>query len=493
MIMGDQKKDRGWAEYDIKRSKIKVNTGLKPKDLMLIPARVALALQGDGWYLRSDVIWHKPNPMPESVTDRPTKAHEYVFLMSKGERYYYDATAIAEEGSIESMKRMQRGVGDNHKNVNGAPGQTPHSMNRPRPHAARGANFTSFSGSTLGPKVSTTLYTDNGSFDAWGWLDLGQSQVCVSDTVTLEAQCFKVIELIGFKIRVKAPEGDFVVNLQTPPNLPAMLASEVISLLRQSSLGGPIQPAILNASASPSGAILAGHINGEPFPGTLVGAKVVGLKCALVSGEFFSAVITLNCNEVDFTLFVWGTLGSAHCNVSFFPEGHNNIIPETPQKRNRRSVWTVATQPFSGAHFAVFPAKLIEPMILASTSEVGVCGACGGPWVRVVERVKGENGSYNGSSFHKGKSKEAREHLSIVGEQERTAATVTTGWRPSCACADAPTVPAVVLDPFAGSGTTLEVTIANRRKGIGIDANPTYATELAAERLNGTQITMGVF
>lgn len=68
--------------------------GLKPKDLCGIPWRVAFALQADGWYLRSDIIWHKPNPMPESVTDRPTKAHEYVFLMSKSARYYYDAGAI---------------------------------------------------------------------------------------------------------------------------------------------------------------------------------------------------------------------------------------------------------------------------------------------------------------------------------------------------------------------------------------------------------------
>jgi len=70
--------------------------GLKPKDLCGVPWRVALALQASGWWLRCDIIWHKPNPMPESVTDRPTRAHEYVFLMSKAEHYAYDATAIAE-------------------------------------------------------------------------------------------------------------------------------------------------------------------------------------------------------------------------------------------------------------------------------------------------------------------------------------------------------------------------------------------------------------
>ena len=71
--------------------------GLKPKDLCLIPFRLAIALQADGWYLRSDIIWHKPNPMPESVTDRPTKSHEYIFLMSKSAKYYFDQEAVRED------------------------------------------------------------------------------------------------------------------------------------------------------------------------------------------------------------------------------------------------------------------------------------------------------------------------------------------------------------------------------------------------------------
>ena len=73
--------------------------GLKPKDLIGIPWRVAFALQADGWYLRQDIIWHKPNPMPESVRDRCTKAHEYIFLLAKSERYFFDAHAIAEPAS----------------------------------------------------------------------------------------------------------------------------------------------------------------------------------------------------------------------------------------------------------------------------------------------------------------------------------------------------------------------------------------------------------
>jgi len=78
--------------------------GLKPKDLIGIPWRVAFALQADGWYLRSDIIWHKPNPMPESVKDRPTKSHEYIFLMSKNRTYYYDQESIKTPVKQENMK-----------------------------------------------------------------------------------------------------------------------------------------------------------------------------------------------------------------------------------------------------------------------------------------------------------------------------------------------------------------------------------------------------
>ena len=76
---------------------IKPQGAIKAKDLVGIPWRVAFALQSDGWWLRQDIIWHKPNPMPESVTDRCTKAHEYVFLLAKNERYYYDAKEVAEK------------------------------------------------------------------------------------------------------------------------------------------------------------------------------------------------------------------------------------------------------------------------------------------------------------------------------------------------------------------------------------------------------------
>ena len=85
---------RGNNDYGVTRPKPSEN--IKPKDLIGIPWRVAFALQQDGWYLRQDIIWHKPNPMPESVTDRCTKSHEYIFLLTKSANYYYDAESIKE-------------------------------------------------------------------------------------------------------------------------------------------------------------------------------------------------------------------------------------------------------------------------------------------------------------------------------------------------------------------------------------------------------------
>lgn len=90
----------------------KADTGLRPKNLLGIPWRVAFALQADGWYLRQDIIWHKPNPMPESVTDRCTKAHEYVFMLSKSARYFFDANAIKEPVSDNEVTRARNSRAD---------------------------------------------------------------------------------------------------------------------------------------------------------------------------------------------------------------------------------------------------------------------------------------------------------------------------------------------------------------------------------------------
>jgi DNA modification methylase len=100
----------------------KAPDGLKEKDLIGIPWMLAFALRADGWYLRQDIIWHKPNPMPESVTDRCTKAHEYIFLMSKSPRYYYDAEAVKEPAVQAGRVRNDKIGGNKGDDVHHSPG-----------------------------------------------------------------------------------------------------------------------------------------------------------------------------------------------------------------------------------------------------------------------------------------------------------------------------------------------------------------------------------
>lgn len=87
-----------------------VQEGIKEKDLMMIPNRVAIALQDAGWYIRSEIIWHKPNPMPESIKDRPTSAHEKIWLITKSKKYYYDADSIREPLASNSLKRLNQDI-----------------------------------------------------------------------------------------------------------------------------------------------------------------------------------------------------------------------------------------------------------------------------------------------------------------------------------------------------------------------------------------------
>ena len=111
--------------------------GCKPKDLIGIPWLVALALRGDGWYLRSSIIWHKGNAMPESTRDRPTRCYEYVFLLTKSKKYFYDWQAVAEPIALTTAGRLKSGVSKGNKYNVTVPGQNqPQKINRPREKGA---------------------------------------------------------------------------------------------------------------------------------------------------------------------------------------------------------------------------------------------------------------------------------------------------------------------------------------------------------------------
>jgi site-specific DNA-methyltransferase (cytosine-N4-specific) len=118
----------------------KRGNGLKPKDLVGMPWRIAFALQTDGWWLRSEIIWHKPNPMPESITDRPTKSHEQIFLFARSSSYYYNLEAIAEPVSSETHARAARGRSGDHKWADGGPGTHTIAMSPPSAGRVPGVN-----------------------------------------------------------------------------------------------------------------------------------------------------------------------------------------------------------------------------------------------------------------------------------------------------------------------------------------------------------------
>jgi DNA modification methylase len=245
--------------------------GLKPKDLVGVPWRVAFALQEDGWWLRSDIIWSKPSPMPESVTDRPTKSHEYLFLLTKSEKYYYDGKAVAEV-------------------------------------AVKG--------------------------NAGSEFNIGKT-------------------------------GEYQLNR--------------------------------------------------------------------ASGK----------------------------------------LRTFDKTRNKRSVWTIATVPYFGAHFATFPPLLVEPCILAGTSGKGVCAKCGAPWKRDTEII-----------VHAGHQKRLDEtRFKCASGSLSQSITKFKGWIPSCKC-NAACIPATVLDPFGGVGTTSLVAEQLGRNSILIELNPQYA-KTSARRVKG--------
>ena len=152
--------------------------------------------------------------------------------------------------------------------------------------------------------------------------------------------------------------------------------------------------------------------------------------------------------------------------------------------RNKRTVWTIATQPYPEAHFATFPEKMVEPCIRAGTSERGNCAECGKPWVRVVEKTDPPLRDVN--SEYPGKHTIATRKYK---HDESGPIQKTLGWKPSCSCDTEETVSPIVLDPFMGSGTVGLVAKKLNRDYVGIELNPEYI-EMAEKRIRGK---MGLF
>jgi hypothetical protein len=170
----------------------------------------------------------------------------------------------------------------------------------------------------------------------------------------------------------------------------------------------------------------------------------------------------------------------------FAKQGLHDFL--NPAGRNARTVWTIATQPYPEAHFATFPEELPRRCIMAGTSERGVCPQCGAPWTRVVERAEAPHTGDTTSAYPEGTTANRLALLRQASRQnghEYAPSNTTTGWQPSCYHDDVrrpSPIPATVLDPFAGSGTSILVALQLNRSAIGIELSPTYA-QLARRRV----------
>lgn len=157
-----------------------------------------------------------------------------------------------------------------------------------------------------------------------------------------------------------------------------------------------------------------------------------------------------------------------------------------PGGRNKRSVWTVPSQPYSGAHFATFPVGLVEPCVLASTSAYGVCPDCGAPWKRILKPSE-RYARHLGKSYHDHSQDSERGMMQAKHKDFHAVSSeyITTDWQPTCRCDAGEPAPATVLDPFCGSGTVGEVCRKFGREFIGLDLNMKYLRDQALARAEG--------
>jgi DNA modification methylase len=267
---------------------------IPPGNTIGIPWRTALALQADGWTLRQDIIWHSPNKMPESVESRCSKAHEYVFLLTKqGSGYFFDHEAIKEPSSESSGWAKQRAKGRN----------------------------------------------------TW--------------------------EYNNTEERIKS------------------------------------------------------------------------------TGQ-----------KIDSSTF--GTVGTS----------------------NKRSVWSIPSEPYEGTHFACFPTKLVEPCLLSGTSAYGCCAECGKPWERVVNKEQLLRDRPNEYVKRTGKEGTGNSCANTVAGVMST----TVGWQKACNCGTSEVKPCVVLDPFMGSGTVGQVCIERGRYAVGIELSEKSINEDAIPRIMAAKL-----
>lgn len=527
-----------------------VGNGLKPKDLCGVPWRVALALQADGWWLRRDVIWAKPNPMPESVYDRPTTAHEYIFMMTKAERYFYDAEAVREK-SKETAERVPTGWDTGPGPHNGKAGRykPPSSSTFKRTGNKREQPIPGHNHGTHRPdredryptasrnlrsvwNIATQPYS--GASDDWvnydyvgrGGKPYRASQDCpvhghlyrarTSDTPECDAQ---PIELLSGNPGIAdhpEPLQSSLPDAMTSHSSPAAAGGSA-RLQMTESMGesrtlvdhpsptlGERKIASTNHMSTgdgqtPDSLDLLSPANSEPAKSRNKRSRKTGRAGPIASHD--SASVEMNGHTLSISLprAPSGLVDRTPANKSGagFASGETAI---DPSEKMIDRIGHIDIGPYDDCacirartlvdHFATFPEAIAERCILAGTSAAGACAECGAPWERVVD--KRANGKIHpaGDTGGIGTKHQRESHgLKPVGRQEWQGGVyyVTVGWAQGCDCPPSNPVPCHVLDPFVGSGTVVQVAKRLGRRGYGADLSLTYLRENALPRAEGRQ------
>jgi DNA modification methylase len=419
--------------------------GLKPKDLVGIPWRVAFALQADGWYLRSDIIWSKPNPMPESVTDRPTKAHEMLFLLAKSPRYFFDADAVRE------------GVGEP---------RVVESTNGHRQPLVFGQHLglenAGASNAAVGVRLAATILHLAQRQDDLGLLPLDAE---VRQQIPQDRSGATVVDVPVVR-RAAAEAARFADGDVSAKEFLGEMHRLCVALPDGDDLKEAWRSATVAVDSDGDGAVRVDD------------ASEIGQVQRVHVGQSKPQVRRAKVPDG------WDQGAGGHGTIH--RDGRTEATyqeAELKPGRNPRSVWNIATEPFPGAHFATFPKKLVEPCVKAGTSERGCCAECGAPWTRQVdvEPMKFRPSARHVFKREAGNVTAEGLRTTLNGTLEEAAKRTTTGWNPTC---DHPeqTVPCTVLDPFCGSGTVGVVALRLGRSFVGIELNPEYA-EVARNRI----------
>ncbi len=437
--------------------------GLKHKDLIGIPWRVAFALQADGWWLRQDIIWAKPNPMPESVTDRCTKSHEYIFLLTKSARYFYDQEAVKEAAEYRIPNSPDKiaspyGQGFTRRALK-AETSPRHDGNQWNECNGRG-----FNPSSLG----------RNSRSVW----------------TITTKPFKSVFSYG-KYRIASPDcpvHDYPADLEHVLECDALLASSQLDRM----MNNGIHPFPLREGVVVS--IPLDHPS-FPFDGTSAiphSMRNYKTEDELRRDEIFFGISPYRIEYkelIDHSISKCVHTRGNNTEVDVF-QGVSGTYPSGQTQYRIFCILTSQSPPsgclchYTGSlkkgqdHFAVFPPEIPEICIRAGTSEKGCCPECGSPWVRVVNVID--------HIGHKPRLDE--KHFKCAPGPHGSNTREYNGWRPTCTHNLDP-VPCTVLDPFSGAGTTGNVAERLGRKYIGIELNPAYQ-EMAEKRIEAVRLPL---